>query len=156
MATWDQFTAAAPQFGERAQNQLGAGIAYLATVRKDGAPRLHPVVPIFADGRLLVAVSATSPKRFDLARDGRYSMHALPPSSGGDDYEFNVTGHARRVPAADGETWNAVRANAGHVIHDSDWLFEFDIESALTTVWAGLGVPGQAPTPQRVTWRDRQ
>jgi hypothetical protein len=55
-ATWDQFIGTAPQFGERARDQLGTGIAYLATVRKDGAPRLHPVVPIFAHGRLLVAV----------------------------------------------------------------------------------------------------
>jgi hypothetical protein len=141
MATWDQFIAAAPQFGEQARDQLGTGIAYLATVRKDGAPRLHPVVPTFADGRLLVAVMGSSPKRFDLAHDGRYSMHALPPLQGGDDYEFNVTGRACRIPAADAATWDAARANAEHVIHDSDWLFEFDIESALTTVWAGLGVP---------------
>ena len=58
-------------------------------------------------------------------------MHALPPPLlGGDDYEFNVTGRARRIPAADAATWDAARATAEHVIHDGDWLFEFDVESA--------------------------
>ena len=46
-------------------------ITYLATVRRDGAPRVHPVCPIIAKGRMFVAIAPDSPKRLDLVRDGR-------------------------------------------------------------------------------------
>ena len=50
-------------------------ISYLATVRRDGAPRVHPVCPIFAGGRMFAATAADSPKRLDLA--GQYFGTAL-------------------------------------------------------------------------------
>src|SRR5690242_5201211 len=53
-------------------------IAYLASVRADGAPRVHPCCPVLADGRLHLAIPAPSPKGDDLRRDGRYALHALP------------------------------------------------------------------------------
>lgn len=99
-----------------------------------------------------------SPKRLDLAGDGRYLMHALPPPPGDEDYdefECNITGHATRIDASDVATWHAVREAAGHVIHDGDWLFECEIESALTTVRRGLFVEGQSPTPERRVWREQ-
>lgn len=98
MATWGEFAEARP---EMAQVLLGLldwiPITYLATVRRDGSPRVHPVCPIIAGGRMFVAVAGSSapepsPKRFDLARDGRYAMHALP---GKRDDEFYITGRAR-------------------------------------------------------------
>ena len=46
-------------------------IAYLATVRRDGAPRLHPFCPIVAHGRLFAAIARRSPKGWDLRRDPR-------------------------------------------------------------------------------------
>ena len=156
MATWDQFAAASPLVA-RGRERLGIGLAYLATVRRGGAPRLHLVSPIFADGRLFLAISGDSPKRWDLANDGRYALHALPPDPGDagyDEFEFNITGRARRIPNADEATWAAVRAGAGHVIHDDDWLFQLDVAVATTTVWTGLGVPDQPPMPSRDLWRD--
>ena len=96
MATWAQFAAARPDLAERGFRHLMIPLAYLATARRDGAPRLHPLSPMFADGRLFVSIMGTSPRRFDLARDGRYSLHALPPMLGPDydEFEFNVTGRA--------------------------------------------------------------
>ena len=134
MLPWHEFAEQAPSLAERGRERLAIGIAYLATVRPDGAPRLHPVSPIFtADGRLLVAVGDRSPKRLDLAGDGRYAMHALP--------------------LEDTAAWAAAREAAGHVVRDVDWLFEFLIERALTSRWFGLGVPGQTPTNQQFVWR---
>ena len=158
MLTWHAFEAAAPVMARRGRERLAVGLAYLATVRRDGAPRLHPVSPLFTtDGRLLVAVMGSSPKRLDLERDGRYALHALPPEGrpGDEDYdefEFNLMGRAARVPPEDRATWETARAAAGHVIHDDDWLFELLAERALTTRWSGLGVPGQAPTREQLVW----
>ena len=68
MVTWAEFAAAAPELAERGFRQLSIPVAYLATVRKDGAPRLHPLSPMFADGRLFVAIQSTSPRRRSIAR----------------------------------------------------------------------------------------
>ena len=95
MASWSVFAAAAPEIAA-----VGAGLleehhlAYLATVRRDGAPRVHPVSPFIVDGRLFVATPPSSPKAADQQRDGRYAMHCLP---GKDDAEFRIRG---RAPAA--------------------------------------------------------
>jgi hypothetical protein len=112
-------------------------IAYLATVRRDGSPRLHPVCPIIADGRLFVATPADSPKRFDLRRDGRYALHALP---GKRDEEFYITGRATLVE--DGETHRLVAKTAKHEVRDGDWIFEYEIEHAMIAHWEKVGQPG--------------
>src|SRR5205814_2633966 len=52
--------------------QFGIGLAFLATVRTDGAPRVHPVCPVISDAGLHVLIVA-GPKRQDLRRDGRYA-----------------------------------------------------------------------------------
>ena len=53
-------------------------MAFLATVRRDGAPRLHPVCPVLSSDRLFVLITPTSPKRHDLLRDGRYALQTIP------------------------------------------------------------------------------
>src|SRR5436309_2862394 len=78
MVTWKEFAAAAPALAEAGRsllNQFGVGLAFLATVRKDGAPRLHPVCPVLSNDRLFVLITPASPKRHDLVRDGRPFLH---------------------------------------------------------------------------------
>jgi hypothetical protein len=75
-------------------HQYGRGMAYLATVRKDGAPRVHPVSPIVTADALYCFVIA-SRKRDDLLRDGRYALHTFPAESS--DAEAHLTGIAREV-----------------------------------------------------------
>jgi hypothetical protein len=121
-------------------------ITYLATVTGDGWPRVHPVCPIFADGRMFVAVAPTSPKRLDLIETGRYAMHAMPGKwrevdgqMRGDD-EFYITGRARL--AEDEETRRLVIEAAGHEVRPTDLVFEFGIERAMTAYWEKVGQPG--------------
>ena len=139
MVTWNEFAEAAPEMAKRGLEHLRIPIAYFATVRKDGSPRLHPLSPLLADGRLFVAITASAPRRHDLMRNPRYSLHALPPDLGPDydEFEFNVTGSARRV--SDEETRGAVsdteQARGRPRLNHDDWLFELDIEMVLTTTW---------------------
>ena len=86
MTTWAEFAAAAPEMAALG-SELRAkfGLAFLATVRKDGSPRVHPVCPFVFRGRLFIATDPRSPKRHDLKRDGRYVLHMLP---GENDAEF--------------------------------------------------------------------
>ena len=88
MATWAQFEQLAPESaavaarlwpgavalqGDALAPAAGPwfSVAYLATVRADGAPRLHPFCPIIAMGRLFAAIPLRSPKGRDLRRDPR-------------------------------------------------------------------------------------
>jgi len=154
MASWAEFEKERPEMAALFMGILGwIPIAYLATVRKDGAPRVHPVCPIFAGGRMFVAVPAWSPKRFDLRRNGRYAMHALPgkwDESGRGDHEFYVTGRACLVE--DEATLRRVAEAAGHEVRPQDWVFEFDIERVMTAYWEKVGQPGTHAVRQ--FWRE--
>ena len=99
MLTWKGFVEVRPDLaasGRRLLYQYGVGLAFLATVRKDGGPRLHPVCPILHQDQLYCFVLGASPKRWDLLRDGRYALHAFLPAH--EDEEFYCRGKAIFVP----------------------------------------------------------
>ena len=146
MATWAEFEQAAPEQAALGRELLKKyELAYLATVRKNGAPRVHPVCPVIAGGRLFVATAPESPKRFDLLRDGRYAMHFLP---GDNDTECYVTGQAQRI---EDEETRAMVVAAGREtilpdggslqIRPEEWLFEYGIEYVMTAHWEQVGTP---------------
>ena len=57
MISWKEFATENPELAEIGENllfQFGVGLAFLATVRLDGGPRLHPVCPVLSNGRLFV------------------------------------------------------------------------------------------------------
>ena len=109
--------------------QSTIGLGYLATIRKDGGPRVHPVCPVLASGGLYVFVGNHSPKLHDLLRDGRYALHSFPKPNVDD--EFSISGVA--IPETDKiirdivyETYAATGA-----FTTDDTLFELFLERAL-------------------------
>jgi len=151
MVTWKDFAAAAPELAEAGRallNQFGVGLAFLATVRRDGAPRLHPVCPVLSNERLFVLITPESPKRGDLARDGRYALQTFPQPKAGSD-EFYVTGRAH--PIDDAATRDAVLRDARHQAHPSEILFELRIDRVTHTRWEHVLTPQMRP--RHHTWR---
>jgi Pyridoxamine 5'-phosphate oxidase len=135
VVTWKTFATAAPELAEAGRSQLfqfRVGLAFLATVRKDGAPRVHPVCPVLSDDRLFVLVTPASPKRHDLLRDGRYSLQALPQPKAGSD-EFYLAGKAALID--DAATRVTVLTDARHMADESETLFELLIDRAMRTTW---------------------
>ena len=127
-------------------------VAYLATVRADGSPRLHPFCPILATGKLFAAIPASSPKGRDLRREPRCVIHAMP---GPDDDELCV--HARALEVTDAATREDVlavvtRSTVGGMIESvsHDPIFEFDIVRVDVTRWVHIGQPGTYA--QRKRW----
>ena len=100
LCRWAMLAADAPDLAETGRALLqqfgGVGLAFLATVRRDGAPRLHPVCPVLTAERLHVLITPDSPKRGDLERDGRYALQTFPQPKPGSD-EFYVAGRASPV-----------------------------------------------------------
>ncbi|BCJ59341.1 pyridoxamine 5'-phosphate oxidase family protein [Micromonospora endophytica] len=129
MASWSEFAADEPRLADGIRllmQQYGPGFGYLATVRADGGPRVHPVAPVITDDGLFCFV-IDSPKRRDLERDGRYALHSFPPEESDD--EAYVAGRAR--PVTDDATV-ARLALAARAAPHADWrLFEFSVDVAM-------------------------
>ena len=150
MATWAAFADAEPEMAAVGTRQLEKfGLAYLGTVRADGAPRVHPVCPFLIDGRLYVATPPSSPKARDQLRDPRCVLHMLP---GENDDEFRIRGRARSVTDADERAM--VLERGPHFVKPDDCYFEYDIEEAATAYWVNVGQPGTYPV--RHAWRKSQ
>jgi nitroimidazol reductase NimA-like FMN-containing flavoprotein (pyridoxamine 5'-phosphate oxidase superfamily) len=134
VATWAELAAAEPDLARAAERIFRAfTLAFLATVRADGGPRVHPVTITVHDGRLYVFLVHGTPKRSDLLRDPRYALHSFPSFPGGtvDSYvddEVLLFGTAR--PIDDTEARAAVAAAHNDTVHDRDLLFELEVERA--------------------------
>ena len=143
--SWKELEAGAPELADFGRKRFAGEVAYLATVKMDGAPRVHPVTPIIGGGQLFLFMEPTSPKGFDLRRDGRYALHCSVSDSGGGLSEFLITGSARLVEDADIRLIAVRQANYG----PTDWyiLFELDIDTAFSTEYDEDG------TPTRNRWK---
>ena len=172
MITWTEFERHQPALadaGRRQYYQFGIGLAFLATVRRDGGPRVHPVCPVLSPAGLHLLIKA-GPKQQDLRRDGRYALHseACPPPRHDDG--FAIIGRACEVTEA--ETARVVR---GQVLAERDgkvWpgfdeevIFELRLERCLLmltqpegpfaagpTIWKAEGIarPGSNAQPDIV------
>jgi Pyridoxamine 5'-phosphate oxidase len=134
MVAWHEFAEAEPELaafgGERfAQAQ----VAYLATVREDGSPRVHPVTPILGGGRLFLFMEPSSPKGNDLRGNPAYAMHSLVTDQNGTPGEFWIMGRA--VHMDDANTREIAAAAAPYDPADRYILFELSVERAASTAY---------------------
>ena len=141
MVTWKEFAAAEPDLAESGRSllfQFKVGLAFLATVRGDGAPRLHPVCPVLSDDRLFVLITPLSPKRRDLLRDGRYALQSFPQPKAGSD-EFFIAGRARLVD--DSTARAGILRDAADMADVSETAFELWIDRVMHTRWEHVLTP---------------
>ncbi len=139
MATWGEFERAAPQLAAFGAERLLKPPAYLATVRADGTPRVHPVTPIIGDGRLFVFMEPTSPKGRDLRARGSFALHNGVPDTMGHGGEFFIRGHATLVE--DDELRRAAIAAASYEPAERYVLFELDVTEARSNGYGDVTLP---------------
>jgi hypothetical protein len=88
MASWFDFEAAAPELAASVRRRLDAHThKTLATVRKDGSPRISGTESQFVDGELWIGSMPNARKALDLRRDPRFALHSGsedPPGWSGD------------------------------------------------------------------------
>ena len=154
MISWNDFETRQPQMAEAGKKllyQFGVGLAFLATVRKDGAPRLHPFCPTVVDGCLYGLILPASPKCNDLKRDGRYALHTFPPVETDD--EFLIMGRAQFVE--DDAQVSRVRADQiarGMTSTNDEALFRFAIDRVMYAKYPG----GHGTWPPKYhIWKER-
>ena len=148
---WDEFVDAAPELGAAGERLLvkddGVAIGFLATV--DRRVHLAPVCPIFCVPGVYLSVGASTPKRRDLERDGRYVLHAFLAAN---DEEFRIGGRARLI-ATEADRARVQAAIRFGAFGRDDPIFELDIVEAMWGYWENVGKPGTRPV--RRTWRAR-
>ena len=131
--SWKNLEETQPALATFGIERLNGHVSYLATVRKDGSPRVHPVTPIVGQGHLFVFMEPTSPKGHDLRRDGRYALHCGVSDNSGAGGEFIATGRAYFI---DNPELRALAVGlASYTPADRYVLFEFDLENVTSTVY---------------------
>ena len=148
LATWSEFATADPQLANFGEERLSHLVAYFATIRSDGSPRLHPVVVHVSDRVCFIYMEPSSLKVSDLKRDNRYALHCTVEDANGGNGEFGIRGSAIQIDDANERKrlFAAARAKGFHP-KDHHVLFELQIETAFSTVYDHNGLP------QRRIWK---
>ena len=85
MASWRQVEQEVPELAGRALRHFDSNKhKTLATLRRDGAPRISGIELIFAEGELWFGSMWQAVKALDLLRDPRFAIHS---ASDGDNFE---------------------------------------------------------------------
>ncbi len=137
--SWGDFAELEPELALFGAGRLTALPAYLATVRRSGAPRVHPVSPIFTEAGLFLYMEPTSPKGGDLRNRGWFALHSGVPDNAGTGGEFCVTGLGFEVE--DPDIWSEVSDAASYTPVDRYLLFEFLISEARCHGYGDVAMP---------------
>src|SRR6185436_7295905 len=122
MARWADVCRDEPEFAARIQAAFERNKHMtLATVRRDGSPRISGTELRFDDGEVLVGMMARSRKALDLLHDPRVAIHgptADPPEEPREWVgESKLAGRAIEVPNDDPEDdSHAFRIDVGEVV----------------------------------------
>jgi hypothetical protein len=105
MATWTAFIDEAPEIASIARARIAAtGLFLMATLRRDGFPRISPVEPTMAGdemvlhgGGLWLPMMPDSTKARDLKRDGRVALHTATADKMVTDGDVKLWGVATEI-----------------------------------------------------------
>jgi hypothetical protein len=131
--TWDELEATAPEIALLGKERLvGARVALLGTIRRDGSPRISPVEPYFSQGHLIFGAMSRSLKARDLRGDSRCVLHSAITDPDAGEGEFKLYGRA--VEAGDEvrsgcEGWWVAQPR------DAAIVFTLDIDQAAFVSW---------------------
>ena len=113
MASWKQFADAQPEFAQRIRARFMARKhSTLATLRRDGSPRISGTEVAFEDGELLLGMMPGSMKARDLRRDQRLALHS--PTEDPPDHDPNSWAGEAKIAGYVIEVTDPKRADMGH------------------------------------------
>ncbi len=148
MPSWSTFASAAPDLAAEARKRLDAHVhKTLATIRRDGSPRISGTETILAEGELWIGSMWQAQKALDLQRDPRFALHSGsddPPTWPGD---AKLAGVAEELHDEE-----RVRAIVGdHAPPGPLHLFRLDLDEVSTVSLneTGDGIVVRVWTPDR-------
>lgn len=122
VASWSEFEAAEPEFAARVRELMSSRKHLtMATLRRDGSPRISGTEVEFVDGQLRIGSMSGAVKAIDLRRDPRVAIH----------------GPTDDPPAANPSGWTGEAKIAGAATEvasgSSAHRFHIDIQEAVIT-----------------------
>ncbi len=111
-----------PEFASRVQGLFTAHKHHtMATVRKDGSPRISGTEVDFDEGQLLVGMMAGTRRADDLRRDPRIAIHSQgvdPPEGDPSAWsgEAKLSGRAIELAAGPAQASDRFRVDVAHVV----------------------------------------
>ena len=135
MATWAEFAGAEPDFARLVESRFKSHRhKMLATLRKDGSPRISGIEATFANGQLWLGMMPGSRKALDLRRDPRLALHSASVDPNMPEGDAKVMGRA--IEHTDRETVAAFSAASKEVTGEDVppgpfHLFAVDIQEAV-------------------------
>jgi len=150
---WYQFADAAAALAARLRAEFeNAGVVLVATVRRDGAPRISAIEPVFDDGQLYLDMMA-SRKANDALRDPRVEVHAMLADRSSPQYKLR--GHLVEV-LDDAECARFARVTLdrlGWEPYSGHHLFRVDVRTA---TWISFGENAPDGHMRMRTWHWRR
>jgi hypothetical protein len=105
MPSWSEFEAEAPELAARVRQRLEAhGHKTIATLRRDGSPRISGTEAVFEDGELWIGSMPNALKARDLQRDPRFALHSASEDPDVWTGDAKLAGIAKEVPTSDGKS----------------------------------------------------
>jgi hypothetical protein len=134
MASWNEIEVEAPELAAQARGFLDAFVhKTLATLRRDGSPRISGSEVIFAEGELWLGSMWRSLKALDLRRDPRFALHSgSPDPKAGWRGDAKLAGHVEEVDDEE----RRIRIFAGKGGAGPAHLFRCDISELVTVALA--------------------
>ena len=103
MAGWGEIEAEAPELAALARRCLDAHThKTLATLRRDGSPRISGTELEFSDGEAWIGSMLHAVKALDLQRDPRFALHSGSDDPPGWNADAKLAGRAIEVPPPEG------------------------------------------------------
>jgi hypothetical protein len=125
VASWSEVEAEAPELAALARRLLDAHVhKTVATLRRDGSPRISGTEIEIADGEVWLGSMWKSVKALDLRRDPRFALHSGSEDPPGWKGDAKLAGRAEEVE--DPRRKEAVRSQDGEPAEDFH-LFRCDI-----------------------------
>jgi hypothetical protein len=125
MPSWSDFEHEAPDLARRVRERLDARThKTIATLRRDGSPRISGTEARFADGELWIGSMWEARKALDLRRDPRFALHSGSDDPPGWTGDAKVAGVAEEITDPE-----RVRALNGSEVGRSH-LFRLDVREA--------------------------
>ncbi len=133
MARWSEVEAEAPELAAHARRLFDAHVhKTIATLRRDGSPRISGIEVSFVDGNLWTGSMWQAVKALDLQRDPRFALHSGSPDPKEWKGDAKVAGRAEEI----NEPKRKAEIVGGAAPVDESHVFRLDI-SELVVVHIG-------------------
>ncbi|MFN3238472.1 MAG: pyridoxamine 5'-phosphate oxidase family protein [Pseudomonadales bacterium] len=144
MHSWGELQLASPDIAEFGRKRLDGKVAYLATVRESGGPRVHPVTAFLSPTRCFIFAEPDSSKVRDFTRNPQFHLHCAMSDSSGSSGEFQMSGQV--IEASEASSRQEAEANCPFRPSSRSILYELKLLEAVATSYRG-------GRPDRRRWR---